>query len=440
MCLVLFWFFRSQEPGGDGDLIVRFTESGAWAIKSEFFGQAVFQAAYKVVKPMGYDGRVALHVMTCLAGFFTAAGFFRTLRVLGPPMPWLGIGLFAASGIVRLCFGHMEYYAWFLAMMTLWNVSAIRFLRGEAGGLQVGLWFSLGVWFHQGFAFALPALLILPYLARRGDDFPKMLMGLWPVAVLIFFRKFPLLSPISLEGHSHNLNYVPFVLEPDGEWLYTMFSWAHLADILHASALRAVLAWPLLGIVFLLRTKKLFWTPDRITVFLLVQWAGFLFFVVTWHPNLGIPADWDLFAIEALPVILLLAHLLPSLLAAPAPRYALAAAIGFCCFFTWNTIGSDARLRAREFCAIKVVGEENERLRITVDGRYRDSSVPALLPGRHAVKVICADRSIAFNYPVVLHPGAELSVYLPRMDEEYDPVAHGVGWTTAAPAGRMPEL
>ncbi len=437
-CAVLFWFFRALNPGGDGDLIVRFTESGAWLIKSEFFGQAIFQASYRIFEPLGYDGRLAVNVASCVCGFFAVAGFCYAMRALAPPLPWVGFGLFAASGIFSLCFSYMEYYPSLLAAMTFWNWSAFQYLRGRSRGVAIALWFCLAVWFHQGMLFAFPALVLLPFAARRVKDIPEILLGLLPLGVLWFFRQYPTLSPIFIEGQSHNWNFVPFVLEPDSKRLYAMFSWAHAHDILYASYRRSVLAWPLLVVVILARWRDLMRTIDGITLFLFVQFLGFLFLSLTWHPNLAMPWDWDLFAVEALPAILLLAHLLPTVLKTRQRIFVIAFLIGFSAFFAWRHIMIDARLHMREFCSIKVAGDEDERLEITVDGRYRGRYVPALLPGRHIVKIICKDRGVAFNYAVVMDGGSAITIQLPGISSVYDPVLHGVGWTPAAPAGHLP--
>lgn len=438
LCLLLFWFFRTTRPGGDGDLIVRFIESGAWFIKSELLSEALFQGAYQIIHLLGYEGRVSVTVVTCLAGFFTAAGFFYALRSLGTPHAWFGIGLFAASGIFRFCFGYIEYYPLLLTAAVWWNWSAFEFLRGRTSGFAVGLWFSLGLWMHQGLIFTFPALLALPLLADRKNEFHGVIAGLFPASVIVFIRLFPMYSPIFVEGQSHHWNFVPFTLEPDSVRLYPMFSGAHLKDIVIAAAYRSALAWPLLAIALLVRGREFLRRIDSISVFLLLQFGGLLFLSLTWHPNLGMPADWDLFALEALPAILLLTHWLPGLVIAPWRCYALAFLIGFSGYFTWSTIVTDARLLDRKLCSMQIVGDDGEELRITVDGRYREKSVPALLPGRHLVKVIIHSRKVSFNYAVMLHPGANISIRLPEAGAPFDPIQHGVGWNPAAAAGYQP--
>lgn len=438
ICLILFWFFRTTRPGGDGDLIVRFIESGAWFIKSELLSEAIFQAVYQVIHSLGYEARVTVTVVTCLAGFFTAAGFFYTLRSMGTPHAWFGIGLFAASGIFRFCFGYIEYYPLLLTTAVWWNWSAIEFLRGRTSGFAVGLWFSLGLWMHQGLIFTFPAPAALPFLSGRKSELNGIIAGLFPSLVIVFIRLFPMYSPIFVEGQSHHWNFVPLIHDPESERLYGMFSMGHLRDIIIAAAYRSVPAWPLLLIAVLIRGREWLQRIDAISLFLLIQFGGLLFLSLTWHPNLGMPADWDLFALEALPAILLITHWLPGILTVPWRFYAMAFAIGASGYFTWSTIIKDARLMDRKLCSMQIVGDDGEELRITVDGRYRDKSVPALLPGRHLVKVIIHQRKVSFNYMVILHPGANLTIELPKAGEPFDPIQHGVGWNPAAAAGYQP--
>ncbi len=435
LCLPVFWFFRAVEPGGDGDLIVRFIEAGAWCIKSEILGQASLQAVFQLVRPMGYDGRVATQVVGCLAGFFIVVGFLYSLRVLGPRMPWLGILFFSASGVFRLCFGYIEYYPQQLALAAILNCFALSFLRGKTRGVVVGLWFSCAVWVHQAMWVTLPALLLLPVLAGRAKEMRGVLIGLSPLTVLLLLREFPLYSPVPLEGHNHNWNFVPFVLGPESERFYPMLSFAHAADILQAAALRSVLAWPALLLLALARGREIVKRLDGITLFLLVQFSGFLFLSLTWHPNLGIPADWDLFAVEALPAALLLAYHFPPLLPTAPRRMAVAFLIAASAFVTWSWIAADARIHQRQFCSIRVIGVEGEALDVTVDGHARSQEITALHPGRRILKIISHTRGVSFTYPVVLVRGARIDIRLPEFGSDYDPVLQGVRWTPAASAG-----
>lgn len=435
LCLPLFWFFRAVEPGGDGDLIVRFIEAGAWCIKSEILGQASFQTVFQIVRPMGYDGRVAVQIVSCIAGFLAVVGFLYSLRALGPRMPWLGILFFTASGVFRLCFGYIEYYPQQLALLAIFNYFALSFLRGKTRGVVVGLWFTAAVWVHQAIWVALPALLLLPLLAGRGKEIRGLLIGLSPLTVLLLLREFPLYSPVPLEGHNHNWNFVPFLLEPESERFYPMFSFAHVVDILQAAALRSLLAWPALLILALARGREIVKRLDGITLFLLVQFSGFLFLSLAWHPNLGIPADWDLFAVEVLPVALLLAYHFPPLLRTAPRKMAVAFLIAASALVTWNWIAADSHLHQREFGSIRVIGAEGESLDVTVDGHARSQNITALHPGRRILKVISHTRGVSFTYPVVLVCGAHLDIRLPELGSDYDPVLQGVRWTSAASAG-----
>jgi len=94
---------------------------------------------------------------------------------------------------------------------------------------------------------------------------------------------------------------------------YTMFSWAHLRDIINQQLLAAPVVLPSLLLVRALAGRRLEWRQRWLT-FLLIAAACYLFLTLVWNPDYGGRRDWDLFAPASLPLTVLLATLLPQAL------------------------------------------------------------------------------------------------------------------------------
>jgi hypothetical protein len=122
-----------------------------------------------------------------------------------------------------------------------------------------------------------------------------------------------------VSGSFPSKNFIPFWEDLNGERFYLMFQWGHLADYIYAWASRSWIYWPTLFGAALLFGWRSFLHPERL--FLLLYTLGFTFFTLTWHPNLGIHQDWDLFALEAAPFLLLLITYLPNLVQSPFRGY-----------------------------------------------------------------------------------------------------------------------
>ena len=435
--LPVFWYFRAFYAEGDGDQIARFIEAGIWFIKTEVLSQAILQFAYKICSLWNWDGMLTLNLVSCIAGVVMVFFLIRAGEEMGENRYTLPVTL--SSGFIVLACGHTEYYPQLLAGMAAWNWASMRYLRGRGSPLLPSLLFSLCVWFHQEAIFAFPAHCFLPALRKEKDHWIPWTFGLLPLVLLAIIRLVPQISPLRLEGMSHGWNVVPLWSTEGTEKLYSMFEWAHVRDILYAWGRRSIVAWPMIVMGIVARTvlkgrngletlsPKIGGDTERVEStgliplpkfrwFLAVQCAGFWVLCILWHPNLGIVADWDLFAVEAIPSTLLALTFIPVIVSKRVTYYCLIILLSFSALDTWTRIHDRARLRTRDRGSVVIDVGGSEDLLIVLDGHQKGKVIPSVPEGRHYLKMIDPIERWSVNYVLVVSGGRETRVVVQSAD------------------------
>ena len=382
----VFWIYRSQVYDGDGDQLTRMVESGLWMVHTELLSQAAFQLAYKILFPWGWDGLSVINLVSCLAGAAAIRVLFQFNKAYVGIDPLWVLGLFGSSGFLLYANGHTEYYPLFLVTLFFYGYVGVGYLRDRFSMTAVGLAFSLAAWMHLGILFAAPTLLILIVLKKNWQDIGDLLLGLLLLGAAYFVKEFHPLLGFTVQGLSPSSNFIP--MEPDliRNRFYTMFSWGHLADILYAWTMRSWIFWPVVLWAAAAEGFKSILRPDRL--FLLFYTLAFTFFTLTWHPDLGILQDWDLFAIEAAPCLLLVLLYLPSFLNSPFRRYALAMAVTASFFILFSEMVEEAQLFRREYGAVRIELSQPLKTNVTLNGHHQTTNVPAIREGVYSTKVI----------------------------------------------------
>ena len=443
----LFWYCRSAVYQGDGDQIARFIEAGVWFVKTEVLSQFLFQITYRIVDVWHWDGLLVMNLISSISGGILLYFFIRMGDEIADR--WIAAIVLFCSGFVCLVAGHTEYYPQLLAALAAWNWSCIRVLRNRGSLLAPSLLYSLCVWIHQEALFAFPAHLLVAVFRRDRDEWVSWILGLIPTGFLMVFRFLPQVSPITLEGMSHGLNTVPLWTTEGTEKLYTFFEAAHWVDVLFALAQRSIVAWPviLLGLLFVRSGDKLgrgrigadplaFEQPPptpppdlgeetaephiavgltpmgRVRLFLAVQCVGFWALCILWHPNLGIEADWDLYAVEAIPSTILALTYLPGLFQR---RFVFPVVVCLICFsglVTWEGILDRAKLGKRGTVQIEV--DASEDLLVALDGHQKGRTIYRVLQGHHYLRLIDPRQRWARAYHLIVAPDTTLDVIVER--------------------------
>ncbi|MEW6238948.1 MAG: hypothetical protein AB1656_26490, partial [Candidatus Omnitrophota bacterium] len=418
LCLIplflFFWHFRARRMDGDGELIGRITEGGKWFVKNEMFSQTILQALHQTLAPYLWTPMEIMNLASCLAGTLSvwlllhyARRFYRL------PLFW-PLLLFLSSGFLIYSCGRTEYYPLFLPAMIYYGHCALEYLDGEKDMLFVAFVFVLAASLHFAMMIALPSLLLLPLLTQRRRDYRRIVFGLLPLIPLFVIRNYPQIAGFKAASLSPVLNFLPLFYSEDMNRYYSFFQWAHIADWLYAWTMRSWIFWP--AVIFGLCQQGMRSLLDKKRFFLFVYTLSFTLWSLVWHPDLGMAKDWDLFAIEAAPCLLLLIAYLPSLLSNPFHRTALAIALAASIAMAASHV-FDASLPRRGFGSILVDVDSPGACRLKIDGAIRPYSIPRLVQGVHEAKLIDLSRRRVLDFHIIVSPGIMTKVVIDRTQE-----------------------
>lgn len=382
----LFWIYRSQYYSGDGDQLARMVEAGVWMVQTELISHAAFQLAYLLLSPWGWDGLSVINLVSCIAGAVSIVILLKFNSAFVKINPIWVITLFASSGFLLYCNGHTEYYTLFLMTMFYYGYAGVGYLQNRCSMLQVSLAFAAAVWMHLGILFAFPTLMLLPLQKKQFADYRELFMGQLLLVLAYFVKIYYPVMGIPLVGLSPSWNMVPWDHIHQADKFYIMFDWNHLADIIYAWIMRSWIFWPVILWAVGLEGFRSLLRPDRL--FLLLYTLAFTFFTLIWHPDLGIIQDWDLYAIEAAPCLLLLLTYLPTFLTGSFHRFALAVPVAASMCIMISYVLLEAHFERRDYGSLRIQLSQAIETKVTMDGHAKTTEVPAIREGIYSTKII----------------------------------------------------
>jgi hypothetical protein len=301
----VFWALSSNHLNPDGIAFQRKFSDAAAAGQSfathdellELYGH--FQLWRLTHWAWGWDVAQTYRATSCLAGgvaVLLALGLYR--RFAPTRWPLVVAGLFA-GGWVLVFFGDVENYSVTNLLVTAYLVAALGFLaRDDARLWPVGCLLGVGALFHVETLALAPSLLVLALVACRRGRTSDALVALAAVPLLLIAALWWFdnhgLPLASLDG-SH-------VSADGGNWarvlapLSAEYFWLQLQLLLLLAP--AVVLLPVL-------LCKGAYPRGRYALFLGSAAAGPLVLVAVWRAQLGQYDDWNLFAIAAPPLALL---------------------------------------------------------------------------------------------------------------------------------------
>src|SRR5690606_24544408 len=119
---------------------------GIWLVQTELISHAVFQAAYHLLRPWGWDGLSAINLVSCVAGAAAVGILLRFHHEFVGGNPLWALLLFFSTGFTLYCNGHTEYYTLFLMTLFYYGYAAVGYLRGRGSSLRAAVAFSVGGW------------------------------------------------------------------------------------------------------------------------------------------------------------------------------------------------------------------------------------------------------------------------------------------------------
>jgi hypothetical protein len=298
-----------------------FVHAKTWAIAHQWFGWT--------------DALPAYWFWSCLCGAVFVWVLLGMARAIGRTATerWLLVGLVATLGTSELFFGYAETYT-FSALLTLvYAWLGWRALQPEQPLWPVALLLAVSHAFHPITLVLGASLAYLIYHRSRspnsesawrfaGRDLLQCvaayaLVGGATIALMWSGGHSPLLlMGAEKPGGADGSWWVP-IFQTTSKWEhYTMFSLAHLVDILNEQLLTAPVVWPMSIAAFFCAWR----CRPRAAEYVFWGWmvAPFVLLGLTWNADYGGQRDWDLFSLAAIPAAIWLARALPRFLSEPA--------------------------------------------------------------------------------------------------------------------------
>ena len=199
--------------------------------------------------------------------------------------------ILVTMGSIQLFLGYVEHYSFTYLSVLAYLLFTLRFLDGHGKFLWVVLLFVLSVAFHFASFYLLLSLAFLLVRDKEGVISKRRIFWLSGGMVLLLGAFFWYV----LETKPGLMRIFVLPVEQKFAPGYTLFSSAHLLDILNQSLLVSPV-----GIILLLLPLLFFKTEVGIrkprTIFLLAVTVPQLFFHFFLDPGLGAARDWDLFS------------------------------------------------------------------------------------------------------------------------------------------------
>jgi len=310
---VLYQFRQKTFLLGDGLLRIRSTEGTYWGFNAEEpLDSMLHNTVHYLVRPhFGNRGAEVYQWLSVVIGAVTLLGVVYYIKKLfrSSGERWFAGGLIATAGSVQLFFGYVENYTLLNCLILMFLLSSFLMLKRGKPSIVPAVFFSAAFVSHPVAVVFFPSAVYVYAVVQGGKNIrDKIIQRLVkPAAVVLVFISLILIAvrsvggsvTVFIESYTHSSNLLP--LFPKGGQ-YSILSPAHILDVMNEIALitPSVIAFGLIVLSFgsLVRSRRI--------IFLLLSSAGAVFFMVVFNPKLGYARDWDIFAIAAFPLTLIL--------------------------------------------------------------------------------------------------------------------------------------
>ena len=413
----VYWFFRELVPTADGDRIWRMVEGGIWFYRRSLLAQASARLIYVCVAPFGGSGIDALHIYSVLSGGLFVFSSVLLARIFPHRCAW-GLFLLLTGGFGRVFCGHIEYYALIVALTQIYLLVGILALDRRISLFWVGLAYSLLCWAHLMGWFLFPStLLIWALLGGEKRAARDLALGLIPLGLIFVFLKGAKFIGVDLHGQLYGQHLLRiFDVGDTGMW-YPFFSVRHFREWIEIQLTCGAMYWPLLLIALSRKTAIFIW-KDRFMLFTVSVWLLYLGYSLIWHIDLGPQNDWDLFSPLFAPMAWIVGV---SLHRRQIPRPIVLTLIGcvlICGLMDVMKASGNAKIGFRGTGAVEIIGWENTRVEIYLDGRRHPRRIEGIAMGSHELRVLAKKKGIAHRQDIGIGPGGYVRVTLPPMDNE----------------------
>jgi hypothetical protein len=350
-----FWLLRERQIFGDSGILLWTSPSWDAFHIPEIGATLLLGSTSQLGRSLALDLDGVIEVVrftVCVAGALALLLIWQAARYLTPGSALGGVLLLVSGGLLRIFAGHFEVYAFVLAAVGAYLWASLAYLCGRGPWLAPCLTLGIAIWMHFSAVCLIPSLLLLPRLSAQvgsaRQEAGRILTGLalatspTIVFLLVFWmlgdgavleKQWGVVSEIlgtSDDPHALNRWVRGWGGEPSRGTDYVFLSVPHLKYLGNAAHVLAPGVLPVL--LWLAWRNPRGFRATAVSRFLLAASLPLLVYALALRPIWG-PFDWDLFAVTALFLGALSAHLLRGALRDPTYAQVVVWIVGFSLLF-----------------------------------------------------------------------------------------------------------
>ncbi len=302
--IALFWIFKAETHLlGDGYLRARDVMAGAKFSVTEPLDFYLHALAYRLLR---LDGFGVYALLSCLAGAFFVFLALSLSCVLGKENKErvLALVILVSMGSVQLFFGYVESYTLVYVGIMAYFLFSLWFLEGKCSLVFPILALLFSISLHLSALYLLPSLIYLCLGPSKREEEAFNWKGVFRATALLLV----VAGGLFILGTQHPDKASPanYLLSSSGspKDSYSLFSFAHLVDMLNQQFLISPVGIVLLPLIAFLGLGKLNRKDKTVGFLMVVTLCSFVFAFVI-DPELGYARDWDLFSSTGLGYTLL---------------------------------------------------------------------------------------------------------------------------------------
>ena len=301
--IVLFWVLRAKTYLlGDGHLRGGEILAGTRFSATEPLDFCLHALAYKFLK---LEAHQTYTLISCLAGalFVFMALWFSHLLGKDNKERILAFVVLVTMGSVQLFFGYIESYSLVYVGMLAYFLLSFLYLRGRCGLFFPSLALLTSISLHLSAAYLLPSLIYLHLVNPQKDKGRSSVRQISSVALILLLVGVGFAVVIAKNPNPTSITSYLIPLAGSENDPYSLFSFAHLVDVINEQLLLSPGGIILWVIIFFVAVKINL--RDRVVRFLVIATIFSFAFAFLMDPKLGYARDWDLFSSTGLSITIL---------------------------------------------------------------------------------------------------------------------------------------
>jgi thioredoxin-like negative regulator of GroEL len=298
-----FWVFKAKTHLlGDGTLRGNEIASGTKFSITEPLDFYLHVLVYRFLKLDPYQ---TYTLISCLAGALFVFLVLWLSRILGKENreKVFAFMVLVSMGSVQFFFGYVESYTLAYMGIMVYFLFSLWFLEGKCSLIfpSLALFFSISL--HLSALYLLPSLIYLYMIKSRKEEKTFNFKSVFSVALILLLVGVGLFilstqNPNKTSPATYFMSLFGSSKDP-----YSLFSFAHLVDIINEQLLLSPAGIILLAVVIFLARKINF--KDKVVIFFMIVILFSFLFAFLMDPKLGYARDWDLFSSTGLGYTLL---------------------------------------------------------------------------------------------------------------------------------------